>query len=98
MSRQAVTAFYAKVGTDQALQQAIAGLTPRDVDGLIKIASGAGFEFNAQDYLAVSDANLNAGNELSESDLSAVAGGMRPSKPRTPVASSMPTNDSLWCC
>jgi predicted ribosomally synthesized peptide with nif11-like leader len=109
MNIDSVKAFRKKVAEDASLRKALAKLDSKDVAGMTGIARRAGFDVSVEDYQAVAAATgadwtrwiagtQASGGQMSEADLASVAGGMRPANPHTPVASSPPTDDHLYCC
>ena len=82
MSAQAVQDFVQKAQSDPALQRQLQGVKSKDknatIAGLVKIAAAAGFAFTAQEWRAAVKEELarrHAAAELSEEQLSLVAGG-----------------------
>ncbi|HLY25254.1 MAG TPA: Nif11-like leader peptide family RiPP precursor [Aggregatilineales bacterium] len=75
MSKQAILAFGDKVMVDKTLHDKVKRVTPNDSHELIRIASEAGFDFNADELMDVIRAE-KAG-ELSDAELSQVAGGVQ---------------------
>jgi predicted ribosomally synthesized peptide with nif11-like leader len=109
MKIDVVKAFRQKVAEDTSLRKALAKLEGEDVAGLTEIAKRAGFDFNVEEYRTVAAAtgadwrrwitgHQSFSGQLSEADLSSIAGGLRTDDPKTPVCNSPPTNDPLWCC
>jgi predicted ribosomally synthesized peptide with nif11-like leader len=72
MSQSQVEAFVRKVNGDSNLQQQVKNLTPGDAEGLIKIASEAGFMFTIEELRAVV---RPYSGEMSDQELGNVAGG-----------------------
>lgn len=73
MSKQVALQFLQKAAADKALQEKIRSAS---ADAVIKVAKGAGFDFNAADYkAAISAFQELASDELSEDVLDMIAGG-----------------------
>jgi len=71
MSAQDVIAFAHKLDSNEALQNQVKALTPGDSTGLMKLASGLGFEFTTQELKTV----LAQAGELNDDQLDQVVGG-----------------------
>ncbi len=78
MSQEMVLAFATKVNQDPALQAKLRPLAEDDMTGLLKVAAEAGFDFNAEDYMAFMQARSTApasDSDLNDNDLDLIAGG-----------------------
>ncbi|HLY27803.1 MAG TPA: Nif11-like leader peptide family natural product precursor [Aggregatilineales bacterium] len=75
MSQAQVEAFVRKVNGDTKLQDQVKSLTPGDADGLLKIASAAGFQFTIDELRTVV---RPYSGEMSDQELGNVAGGSAP--------------------
>src|SRR5258707_2714326 len=76
MSQEMVLAFATKVNQDPALQAKLRPLAEDDMTGLLKVAAEAGFDFNAEDYMAFMQAqSIAPASDLNDNDLDVIAGG-----------------------
>ena len=85
MSVGAVRDFWQKAQTDQALQQQMRGVKTDDMEtaitAVVRVAAAAGFSFTPSEYEAALKEELarrHTAGELSDEELSAVAGGSVP--------------------
>ncbi|SRR5258708_2513154 len=77
MSQEMVLAFATKVKQDPALLAKLRPLAADDMTGLLRVASEAGFDFNAEDYMAFMQAqSIAPASDLSDNDLDVIAGGI----------------------
>ncbi|MBB4955146.1 putative ribosomally synthesized peptide with nif11-like leader [Agrobacterium vitis] len=85
MSMEAMQAFYQKVQSEEALQKEAEQAVQQGAAAVVALAAREGFEFSEAE-VAVELAALAAGQEeLSDSDLDLVAGGLitQPQKEKT---------------
>src|SRR5258708_5625398 len=76
MSQEIVLAFVTKVNQDPALLAKLRPLAEDDMTGLLRVAAEAGFDFNAEDYMAFMQAqSIAPASDLSDNDLDVIAGG-----------------------
>jgi predicted ribosomally synthesized peptide with nif11-like leader len=74
MSKAALHAFMEKTLNDTDLQNRLAALGDDDVNGLLELASSAGYSLDINDFKSLVDTS----DELDESQLDLVAGGINP--------------------
>ena len=74
MSVQNAVAFIQKVNEDESVYLEVKKLQPADFDGLLKVASTAGFPFSLDEWKEVVE-NANAKGELNDKQLDNVSGG-----------------------
>jgi predicted ribosomally synthesized peptide with nif11-like leader len=74
MSKEVLHAFIEKTLNDSDLQNRMASLGGNDVNGLLELASSAGYSLDINDFKSL----LNNSDELNESQLDLVAGGINP--------------------
>jgi predicted ribosomally synthesized peptide with nif11-like leader len=78
MSKEMATAFINKSEADSSLQKQLQALGEDDLNGLLRLASASGYPFSADDLKSVLMASTDTGDELDESQLDQVAGGLNP--------------------
>ena len=81
MSQEGVLSFYAKADTDETLGKQLAQVEPGEgaLNEIARLATEAGFDVTPSDIVAVETAVQGSGDsEVSDDELSAVAGGLRP--------------------
>jgi predicted ribosomally synthesized peptide with nif11-like leader len=76
MSKQAAIEFLDKVSTDSTLQHKLSFLPRDNVNILLKIAAEEGYLFTAEDYYSAEHDLADAADELSDTELSSIAGGV----------------------
>src|SRR5258708_14878473 len=77
MSKQNLLDFCDCVMDDKALHNRVRTLQPNDAEGLIEIATDAGYSFTADELMEVMDDVKNQSRELSDAELDGVAGGVQ---------------------
>lgn len=78
MSKEMAAAFITKSEADNSLQKQLQSLGEDDLTGLLRLASASGYPFSADDLKSVLMASMDVGDELDESQLDQVAGGLNP--------------------
>ena len=81
MSQERAQAFLQQVDQSETLQRSVLALHD-DLNGLLALAAGLGFHFNAEEWRSVTE-TMKSG-ELSESDLATASGGLA----KTPASPS----------
>jgi|SRR5450631_3702926 predicted ribosomally synthesized peptide with nif11-like leader len=77
MSQENALTFIRKVYQDPSLQAKVRPLANNDMDALLKIAVGAGFDFTVDDFLAAQVSANTPGDDIADDDLDVIAGGQR---------------------
>src|SRR5258708_27200642 len=75
MSKQNLLNFGDRVMEDKGLHNKVRTLTPNDAEGLIQIATEAGYSFTADELMEVMDQVKNQSRDLTDAELDGVAGG-----------------------
>jgi predicted ribosomally synthesized peptide with nif11-like leader len=88
MSMQALEQFYDKVRASEALEAEAAAAMQEGAAAVVALGAREGFSFTAEELAAGLD-RLSGGEELSETDLDLVAGGVvNPNAGKNPVFGS----------
>jgi len=96
MSQEIALNFIHMVYQDPGLQAKVRPLANDDVDGLLKIAANAGFDFTVDDFLAAQVLADTPSDDIADDDLDVIAGGLGSRRTETDIC-SMVCHSILIC-